>query len=315
MPRAVFFGTPDFAVPSLRALAETLDVVAVVCRPDRPKGRGLETSPPPVKVEALARGIDVRQPDGVKDPAFAAWLRDLSLDVAVVAAYGHIVPAAVLEAPRLGCVNVHASLLPRWRGAAPVQWAVISGDAETGVCLMQMDVGMDTGAVLARRTSPIGPDETAGEVLARVAILGGELVRAEIPALLEGRLVPEPQDPSLATKAPRLLKEHGAIDFAKPARAVHDLVRGVHPWPGAFTGLGVRMLKVHRTRVVDESGLRGAPGEVLAADAHGLVVACGSGSVALIELQLEGRKRLQVGEFLAGHPVRRGAILAPAAAD
>ncbi len=315
-PRALFFGTPDFAVPCLDALAAIMDVVTVVTQPDRPRGRGLELAPPPVKVRAEALGVPVIQPVKVRTPEFAASLRALDADVAVVVAYGRILPRAVLEAPRLGCVNVHASLLPRWRGAAPIQWAIARGDAETGVCLMQMDEGLDTGPVLARRATPIGPDETAGELAPRLAALGAELLREALPRHLAGALVPVPQDDVRHTLAPILEKAHGAIDWAQRAQAVHDLVRGMSPWPGAFTRTPAGgSLKVHATRVVALPGMMGegaaaVPGTVLSADrAGGLVVACGSGAAALVEVQPEGKRRMSAADYLAGRPLACGDVL------
>lgn len=303
--RAIFFGTPRLAVPSLDAVASIADVALVVCQPDRPAGRGLSLRPPPVKERALELGIEVAQPKRVKRPAFAESLRALEADVAVVVAYGRILPAAVLAAPRTGCVNVHASLLPRWRGAGPIQWAIAHGDEQTGVCLMQMDEGMDTGPVIACEATPIDPDETAGELGARLAQMGADLLTRELPRWVAGELTPTPQDHDAATMAPLLTKDDGRIDWSWPARAVHDRVRGMHPWPGAYTTLDGATLKIHRTRVLDESG---APGAVLAAD-DALIVACGEGAVAIEQLQLAGKKRLKARAFLSGHPIAPGATM------
>ncbi|MCB9596944.1 MAG: methionyl-tRNA formyltransferase [Sandaracinaceae bacterium] len=302
--RAIFFGTPQLAVPSLEALASIADVALVVCQPDRPAGRGLKLQPPPVKARALELGFEVAQPTRVKTPDFAASLRAVEADVAVVIAYGRILPRAVLDAPRRGCVNVHASLLPKWRGAGPIQWAIVNGDTETGVCLMQMDEGMDTGPVLACASTPIDPDETGGALGTRLAQMGADLIVAELPRWVAGAITPTPQDHARATMAPLIDKEDGRIDWRRPARAVHDRVRGLHPWPGAFTTLGDTTLKVHSTRVVEGGG---APGEVLRADASGIVVACGEGAVAIHELQLAGKRRLEAGPFLGGHPIDVGA--------
>jgi len=304
--RAIFFGTPRLAVPSLDAVASIADVALVVCQPDRPAGRGLSLRPPPVKQRALELGIEVAQPKRVKRPAFAESLRALEADVAVVVAYGRILPRPVLDAPRTGCVNVHASLLPRWRGAGPIQWAIAHGDARTGVCLMQMDEGMDTGPVIAYEPTPIDPDETAGELGERLARLGAELLTRELPRWVAGEITPTPQDHDAATMAPLLTKDDGRVDWTWPARRVHDRVRGMHPWPGAHTTLGDATLKIHRTRVVDGAG---APGTVLAAD-DALVVACGEGAVAIDQLQLAGKKRLKARAFLSGHPLAIGQVLA-----
>lgn len=304
--RAIFFGTPELAVPSLDALVGIADVVRVICQPDRPAGRGMKLRPPPVKERALELGIPVEQPTKVKTPDFAASLRALEADVALVIAYGRILPKAVLEAPRAGCVNVHASLLPRWRGAGPIQWAIASGDAETGVCLMQMDEGMDTGPVIACERTPIDPDETAAQLGARLAQMGADLVRAKLADFVEGRITPVPQDSAAATLAPMLTKEDGRIDWSAPARRVHDRVRGMSPWPGAFTELGTERVKVHATAVRSEAGVAAPPGTIVRADAEGIEVACGEGVIAILELQLEGKKRLSAAAHLTGHPWAAG---------
>lgn len=308
--RAIFFGTPQLAVPSLEAVASMAEVVRVVCQPDRPAGRGMKLRPPPVKERALELGLSVEQPTKVRTPELAASLRALEADVAVVIAYGRILPRAVLDAPRRGCVNVHASLLPRWRGAGPIQWSIVSGDRETGVCLMQMDEGMDTGPVIARRATPIEPDETSADLGERLARMGADLLRDVLPSWVDGTVEAVPQPSEGVTVAPLLEKEHGRIDWSAPARAVHDRVRGMYPWPGAYTTLDAQRVKIHRTTVVAEDGTPAEPGTVLRADAEsGIVVACGRGSVALVDLQLEGKKRLGAGAFLAGHRCEVGSSL------
>ena len=310
-PRALFFGTPEIAVPALEATHAVCDVVLVITQPDRPAGRGLELAEPAVKKRARELGIAVAQPTKVKTPEFAESLRALGADVAVVMAYGRILPRPVLDAPRLGCVNVHASILPRWRGAAPITWAIVSGDAETGVCLMQMDEGMDTGPVLASRTIPIGPDETAADLSARLAELGREIVLSELPNVLDKKLIAVPQDGARACAAPMLDKDMGRIDFRKSARQVHDHVRGMTPWPGAFTSVSGKRVKVHKVRVEEAQGFFGAAGGTLAPSDHAAIrVACGEGVIAIEELQLEGKKRVGAKEFVAGArgviPVRFG---------
>lgn len=309
LPRALFFGTPEFAVPALAALAEIAQVVTVVTQPDRPKGRGMKLAPPPVKQLAQRLGIAVLQPSKVRTPEFAASLRELDAEFALVVAYGRILPAGVLSVPRLGCLNVHASLLPKLRGAAPIQWAIVRGERETGVCLMQMDEGMDTGAVFARSALAIGEDETAAELSARLAELGAQLVRRQLPRVCAGELSAIPQDHVAATLAPLLRKEDGEVDWSKPARALHDLVRGFSPWPSATTSLDAVRLKLHRTRVLDEQTRHTRPGQILDGQRDGIAVACGEGSLALLELQLDGGRRLSAAEFLAGHRVRDGARL------
>jgi methionyl-tRNA formyltransferase len=303
-------GTPEFAVPCLAALLEVADVALVVTQPDKPHGRGLALAPPPVKQLALERGIEVFQPAKARDGSLRDALAARALDFALVVAYGKILPADVLAAPRLGCLNVHGSLLPRWRGAAPIQWAIVSGDKQTGVCLMQMDVGMDTGPVLERRVVEIGENETGGELFARLSQLSGQLVRASIPAFVQGALAPQMQSEVGVTHARMIEKRDGALDFSEPAQAVHDRARGFYPWPGAFTALAGRRVKVHRTRLLASDGLHGAPGSVLSADERGIVVACAPGTLRLEELQLEGKKRMDAAAFLAGHPLAPGARFA-----
>ncbi|MEZ4389834.1 MAG: methionyl-tRNA formyltransferase [Polyangiales bacterium] len=309
-PRAVFFGTPSFAVPCLAALTEVAEVVAAVCQPDKPAGRGNVLTAPPVKRWAEEHGIPVHQPVKLRDGAFATWLRGLAPDLAVVVAYGRILPVDVLTAPRLGCVNVHASVLPKHRGAAPINWAILRGDDETGVTLMQMDEGLDTGPMLALRRTPIGLDDTAPELSLRLQALGAELIRDELPRLVSGALHPVAQNGAEATHAPLLTKEMAKIDWRRGAREVHDQVRGLQPWPGASTTLGARRLIVCATRLDQAPAtLGGAPGEVVAVRDGRIWVATGAGLVALTEVQLEGKKRMPTREFLVGHPMRTGTLL------
>jgi methionyl-tRNA formyltransferase len=313
--RAVFMGTPQFAVPCLDALTEIAEVTAVVCQPDKPAGRGLELTPPPVKKRALELGLTVVQPTKLKTGEFAAWLRDQKADVALVVAYGRILPKDVLAAPRLGCVNVHASLLPKYRGAAPITWAVVHGEPESGVTLMTMDEGMDTGDVLELFPTPVGEDETAGELSERLSALGALAVRKGLPKYVAGGYAPVKQDHGKATAARMLEKSDGKIDFGKPARAVHDHVRGMTPWPGAFTTSRGKTLKVHATRVTDvPAGAGGgaggsdrvAPGTVVLADKHRVVVACGERGVELVRVQLEGKKPVSSGDWFLGRGVVEG---------
>jgi methionyl-tRNA formyltransferase len=289
--RAIFFGTPEIAVPSLEALNEIAEVVRVVSQPDRPAGRGNKIAPTPVHEAADRLGLAVMQPTKVRTPEFAAELAALNADVAIVIAYGRILTKAVLDAPRLGCLNLHASLLPRWRGAAPIQWAVMSGDRETGVCLMQMDEGLDTGAVLARTTRPIGKNETSGDLFTALGLDAAALLRAQLDPFVRGELHATPQPSEGMTLARMLEKSDARLDFALSARAIHDRVRGLSPWPGAETRLLDQRVKIHVTRVAHDEGVRGAPGALLAIDEQGLEIACGAGSLRLVELQLEGKKR------------------------
>jgi methionyl-tRNA formyltransferase len=305
-PRAIFFGTPDFAVPCLRALTTVADVVRVVTQPDRRSGRGMRLSPTPVKALAESLGLEVAQPRKVRTGKFSAALRALEADFALVVAYGRILPPAVLSAPRLGCLNVHASLLPKYRGAAPVHWSIVGGETETGVCLMRMDEGMDTGPVLSVRKTPVGPDETAGELSERLSTMAAELVAAELPRFVRGELEPVEQDHERHTLAPLLKKEDGLVDWRQGARQVHDRVRGMSPWPGAYTFVDGCRVKLHRTHVLLEEGGRSEPGVIERADRHGIEVACGNGVLAIDELQPEGKRCMCAEHFLAGRPLRRG---------
>ncbi len=304
--RSVFFGSPEFAVPCLEALHEVSDVRAVIAQPDRPAGRGLALRQPAVKVRALELGLDVWQPKKVRTEEFAERLRALGADVGVVVAYGRILPRAVLDAPRAGCVNVHASLLPRWRGAAPIQWAIVHGDAETGVTLMQMDEGMDTGPILAASRTEIRPDEDAQALAERLAGLGASLLQEQLHRYAGGELSPVPQDGSRATMAPLLRKEDGRIDWDQSAKRIVDRIRGMNPWPGATARLGDRVVKIHRARTstLDPEGV--TPGEVLAVDATGVFVACREGAVVLETVQESGRKRVDARSFVAGRGVQVG---------
>ena len=305
--RAVFFGTPQFAVPCLDALVEVADVAAVVCQPDKPQGRGLELTPPPVKARATELGITVVQPTKLRTGEFGAWLQEQNVDVALVVAYGRILPKDVLDAPRLGCVNVHASLLPKLRGAAPITWAVVRGEPESGVTLMQMDEGMDTGAMLEQFPTPIGADETAGELSERLSALGALAVRKGLKHYLMGGYTALPQDGAKHTLAPILKKEDGRIDFGKTARAVHDHVRGMSPWPGAFTTSRGKGLKVHATRVTElPIGASSVPGTVVLADKARVVIACGDRAIELVRIQLEGKKAISAGDWVGGRGVSEG---------
>jgi methionyl-tRNA formyltransferase len=308
--RAVFFGTPAFSVPCLDALVEIADVAGVVCQPDKPQGRGLELAAPPVKKRvkkrALELGLPVVQPTKLKTGEFAAWLRDQKADVALVVAYGRILPADVLSAPRLGCVNVHASLLPKYRGAAPITWAIVRGETETGVTLMKMDAGMDTGAMLEQFPLAIDPNETAGELFERLSQVGALAVRKGLGKYVAGGYTPIVQDDALATVAPMLEKENGRIDFSKSGQAVHDHVRGMTPWPGAFTTARGKTLKVHATRVTDVPAGNAAPGTVVFADKNRVLVACGERGVELLRVQLEGKKAIAAGDWFVGRGVAEG---------
>lgn len=306
-PRALFFGTPTIAVPSLDALHALAEIVGVVCQPDKPAGRGLALTPPPVKVRAAELGLEIVQPAKVRTPELAAWARERAADFALVIAYGRILPKAILEAPRLGCWNLHASLLPELRGAAPITWAIARGAAETGICLMQMDEGMDTGPVLARRALPIDPRDTAGSLSEKLGALAAEVVREDVPRALRGELAPVPQDHARATMAPMLEKEHGRVDWSRPAADVDRHVRAMTPWPGATARLpDGRALKLLEARPADGSG---APGLVLRADKRGVVVACGEGALAIERAQVEGKRPALPADLVNGRVLAQGAVL------
>jgi methionyl-tRNA formyltransferase len=305
--RLVFMGTPDFAVPALQKLIDLGElVVTVVTQPDRPKGRGQRLASPPVKILAESHGIAVLQPAKVRAPEFIEVMRGLRPDMIVVVAFGQILPKALLDIPRHGCVNVHASLLPRYRGAAPINRCIINGDAETGVTIMQMDVGLDTGEMLLKKVTPIGPDEDARTLHDRLSLIGAEALAETLDLLLNEGFTPEKQDDLLASYAPMLKKEDGLIDWDNDPQTIRNLVRGLTPWPGAYTFLEGKTLKIYSCRVAGGSGI---PGTVLQADRSGLVIACSSDGLLIEELQLEGKKRLSVKDFLAGYNIKPGAIL------
>jgi methionyl-tRNA formyltransferase len=304
--RVVFFGTPEFAVPTLDALLKSpYDVVGVITQPDRPRGRGQHTTASPVKAAALAAGTRVLQPATVKDPAFLAELSDLAPDLGVVAAYGQILTERALAIPRLGMINVHASILPRYRGAAPVHRAVINGEVETGVTIMRVVKALDAGPMLAEARRPIGPDETSEDVERELARIGASLLLSTLDRMAAGDAVETPQDDSRSTYAPRLTKEEGLIDWSRSARDVHNLVRGLHPWPHGYTFLKGQRLIVHRTSHVAGRGL-GPPGAIVEASGDELLVATGDGGILLLSLQTEGKRPMSAREFLSGHHLGPG---------
>jgi methionyl-tRNA formyltransferase len=297
--RALFFGSPAFAVPSLDALTRIADVACVFTQPDRPAGRGLKPKPPEVKVRAEALGLRVEQPTKVRTAEFAELVRSFDADVALVVAYGRILTKSVLEAPRVGCINVHGSLLPRWRGAAPIQWAVASGDRMSGVTLMQMDEGLDTGPSITSLAVEIGANETSQELADRLSVLGAELVERDLEAAVRGDLPRVPQPEEGVTYASLLEKTHGKLDFAS-AQATHDRTRGMTPWPGAYAVLAGEPLKLFASNVLERSGAHGPRGTVLGTHRDALAVACEEGVVGFREVQESGRKRVTAAQFLAG---------------
>jgi methionyl-tRNA formyltransferase len=300
-PRVIFFGTPQFAVPCLEVLSEVSNVVLVISQPDRPSGRGLKLTAPPVKALAERLQVPVIQPTKIRTVEFVETLKEVNPDLGVVAAYGRILPLSVLESPRLGCINIHASLLPKYRGAAPVQWSIVNGEEETGVCIMQVDEGMDTGPVLAVRATNIGPDETSGELSERLSRLGADLLREKFLYILRGDLTANPQAHDRATAAPLLRKEDGVVNWNTSARQVHNFVRGMNPWPGAFTWLNDKRVTLYKTRVLNDDENHQEPGGVLRSDDLGIHVACRQGVLVIEELQIEGKRRMPTSQFLAGH--------------
>ncbi len=301
--RIVYMGTPDFAVPALEKLAQSPDytVAAVFTQPDKPKGRKMVMTPPDVKVCAEKLGIPVFQPSSMRSEEAYNSLKELNPDVIVVAAYGQILPKAVLDLPKFGCVNIHGSLLPKYRGAAPIQQSVLDGEKVTGVTTMLMDVGLDTGDILLKAETEIGENETAGELFDRLAVLGGELIVETLDKLKKGEITPQKQDESLATHTSKISKELCPIDFNKSAFEVHNKVRGLNPWPVAVTEIAGKTVKVYSSRVSDMSG---AAGTILSLKPF--VVACGDKSVELIEIQPQGKKRMTAQAFLAGHKLNIG---------
>jgi methionyl-tRNA formyltransferase len=308
--RVAFFGTPAFAVPTLDALlASRYPVVGVVTQPDRPRGRGQKVSDAPVKSRALASGLPVLQPAKLRDEEFLSAFRAWQPDLGVVAAYGKILSETILAVPRLGMVNVHASLLPRYRGAAPVHRAVIAGERETGVTIMRVVKALDAGPMLARAARPIGDDETSEQAEAALAALGASLLVAVLDQIAAGRAIETPQDEAAATYANRLTKEDGLVDWSRSARDIHNLVRGLYPWPHAYSYLEGERLILWRT-AYESAGTHPRPGTILAARGDVLTVAAGDGVVHVHQVQAEGRRPVPVRDFLAGHPLRVGSMFA-----
>lgn len=302
--KILFMGTPDFAVPSLQALINGgHEIVGVFTQPDKPKNRGMKLQPPPVKVLALEHGIPVFQPTKLRDGTALETIQGLAPDLIVVAAYGRILPQEILDYPRLGCINVHSSLLPKYRGSAPIHWAVLNGDRETGVTIMKVVLALDAGDILAQSVTPIDPDETVETLHDRLADLGAKLLVETVVKITDGTVVSTPQQEDLVTHAPMLSRALSAMDFTRPARELHNQVRGLIPWPAAVTELNGVRCKIFSTSVLEETTGK-TPGTVLAADKNGLKLACGGGTVLQInELQADGGKRLKAADYLRGHPI------------
>ncbi|MCI5703728.1 methionyl-tRNA formyltransferase [Candidatus Pseudoscillospira sp. SGI.172] len=306
--RILFMGTPDFAVPSLEALLGAGHTVCgVFTQPDKPKNRGMKLQPTPVKECALSHGIPVFQPVKLRDGTALEQIRALAPELIVVAAYGRILPQDILDCPPKGCINVHSSLLPRYRGAAPINWAILNGDGETGVTIMHMAAALDAGDIIAQASAPIGPDETAPELTARLAELGGALLAETVARIEAGTAERIPQEEEQATLAPMLGKELSPLDFSRSAQALHDQVRGLIPWPAATARVGGVRCKIFATAAERGSG---GPGTVLEAGKNGILIACGGDTaLRILELQPDGGKRMRAADYLRGHPVEAGSVL------
>lgn len=322
-------GTPDFSVPALKALVEAgHQVIAVVTQPDKPKGRGKEVQMTPVKIQAMEYGIPVYQPAKVREASFVEVLKGLEADVYVVIAFGQILPKAVLELPKYGCINIHASLLPKYRGAAPIQWCVIDGERETGITTMMMDVGLDTGDMLEKAVIPIEEKETGGSLHDKLSMAGGDLILSTLKKLEEGTLVRTPQTDEGTCYAKMLTKSLGDIDWNQGAVSIERLIRGLNPWPSAYTMWNGKTIKIWAADVIagreaaeflSESGVPAetgtAPGTVVCSDKRGLVVCTGGGLLSIRELQMEGKKRMDTPAFLRGYPIPAGDVFVKKESD
>ena len=305
--RVLFFGTPEFAVASLRAVAAAgHTVVGVVTQPDRPRGRGQRIAPSPVKAAALELGLPVLQPARIKDEAFNAGLPALKPDLGIVVAYGKILPSSLLTLPRLGMINVHASLLPRWRGAAPIQRAILAGDKETGITIMRVIPELDAGPMLAALPTPIGPQETSAELEQRLATLGAELLIETVGAMARGPVIEKTQDASLVTYAERLERADGQVAFTQPAQVIHDAIRGLQPWPLVWATLHHKRTALLASELVTGETTSASPGTIVRVDPAGLSVVTGDGLLRITRVQLEGKPPVAVRDYLNGHPTRPG---------
>jgi methionyl-tRNA formyltransferase len=310
--KIIFMGTPEFSIPTLKTLiASEHEVVACYTQPDKPKGRGKKMMMPPVKEVCIEHNIPVYQPKRIRNHDEVERFASIDADIAVVIAYGQILPEAILSAHPYGCVNIHASLLPKYRGAAPYQWAVINGEQETGITTMQMDVGMDTGDMLLKTHVSMTPDETAGSLHDKLMLIGGPLILDTLKAIEEGSLVPEKQDKEAATYAPMLNKLSGQIDWTKPAVQIEQLIRGLNPWPSAYSFLGENLIKIWKASVENSNDVischEAKPGEICHIDKTlGIGVRCGEGVLFIQELQQQGKKRMSAMDYLNGHSLRIG---------
>lgn len=308
--RIVFMGTPEFAVPCLDMLVkEGYEIAAVVTQPDKPKGRGNKLAAPPVKEYAVNQGIEVIQPVKVRTPEYVELLKSYKPDLFVTCAYGRILTKEVLDIPALGCINVHGSLLPKYRGAAPIQWSIINGEKVTGITTMYTDVGMDTGDMLLKKELAISEDMTAGELHDRLSVMGAEVLKETLEKLKENKLVRVSQMESEATYAPIIDKGTGRINWSRPSIEIHNLVRGTDPWPGAFTFYKGSRMRVWKTRSEEDCLSGRNPGTIISAGRDGILVACVSGAVRILELQFDSGKRMSVESYITGHDINEGEIL------
>lgn len=307
--RIVFMGTPDFSVPTLESLVEAgHEVIGVVTQPDKPKGRGKEVLQTPVKAKALELGITVYQPVRAREEAFVKVLCDLNPDAMVVIAFGQILPKAILDIPRYGCINIHASLLPKYRGAAPLQWAVLDGETQTGITTMMMDVGMDTGDMLEKRIVPIDPKETYGSIHDKLSVLGGSLVISTLEKIQNGSIIRTPQDEAETSYTKKITKAMGDVDWSLDAETIERLIRGLNPWPSAYTSWNGKMIKLWEAEVLD-TDFPGSYGQVVKADQDALWIKTGKGTLSLRSLQLQGKKRMDTAAFLRGYQIHEETMM------
>lgn len=305
--KIIFMGTPDFAVPVLDAISKHNDeIILVVTQPDRPKGRKKIPEPSPVKKWAIERGIEVFQPEKIRKPEAVAYMQSKTVDAIVVAAFGQILPQEILDIPKYGCINVHASLLPKYRGASPIQYAVINGDKTTGVTIMKMGPGLDDGDILSQAEIPIEKDDTGGTMFDKLSVLGGELLVKTLEGIEDGTVKPRPQDPNKATHVGMIKKEDGNIDFKKKSSEIVNLVRGMDPWPSAFTFYKGKMIKIWKAEACEFDSRDYEPGTIFVQDKNTLLVSTLDGAIKVLELQEEGRKRMAISSFLAGHEIDPG---------
>lgn len=308
-PTVVFMGTPDFAVPCLDMLVnEKYDILAVVTQPDRPRGRGQKLSPSPVKKAALANKLPVLQPEKVKYPEFHKKLTQLKPDLIIVVAFGQFLPKSLLDLPKYGCINVHASLLPKYRGAAPIHWAVINGEEKTGVTTMYMDIGMDNGDMILHSEIPIGPDDTTGDIHDELKTLGADVLKQTIELIAYDKAPRIPQDNNSATYAPLLTREIELIDWAKSATVIHNLIRGLNPWPGAYCHYKNKNMKIWQTRIISNTGI-GIPGRINSFTNRGIIIETGKGLIELLNVQPESKRRMSAIDYAHGYCLKIGDIL------